>query len=359
MLSQVAEKSKECVFAATSPSLPYATKYLRLEHMHTNSTSPVIDIHVHVASIDPATGCHVSPRLYNSFIFRFLRWQQGIRPTDTPAEADAKFQKRFQREIDGAPSVKKCVILALDAVYDSSGRQDLENSTFYIPNDYIFRLCREDNRLLPGVSINPLRPDAIDELERCRELGALLVKWLPNTQGFDPGDSRFRPFRRKLAEVGMPLLSHTGNEYSLKSMDQTMGDPARLRPVLDDGVTVIAAHGGGEGYLAGGYLRPFIKMLLDYPNLHADTSALCLPIRLPCLFGLLKHPEVHHKLIHGSDAPLPIDARVFIGRLSLAQIRELNRISSSIERDYRIKQALGFPEAVFTRGAELLFNRPY
>ncbi|MDH4101361.1 MAG: hypothetical protein OEV28_12400, partial [Nitrospirota bacterium] len=80
----------------------------------------------------------------------------------------------------------------------------------------------------------------------------------------------------------------------------------------------------------------------------------CLPIRLPCLFGLLKHPEVHHKLIHGSDAPLPIDARVFVGRLSLAKIRELNRIPSSIERDYQIKLSLGFPSEIFTRGRAVL-----
>ncbi|MDH4101679.1 MAG: metal-dependent hydrolase, partial [Nitrospirota bacterium] len=146
---------------------------------------PAIDIHVHVASIDPATGCYISPRLYNSLIFRFLRWQLGISSSDTPAGADAKFQKRFQREMEGMHSLQQCVILALDSVYDSSGERDLGASTFYIPNDYIFRLCKEDSRLLPGASINPLRPDAIDELERCRERGAVLVKWLPNTQGFD------------------------------------------------------------------------------------------------------------------------------------------------------------------------------
>lgn len=315
---------------------------------------PVTDIHVHALSLDPATGCRISPRLYNSLIFRFMKWQMGIHPSDPPAEADAKFQKRLLNDLDNATSIKRFVILALDAVYDADGKQDLVASTFYIPNDYIFKLCREDKRLLPGVSINPMRPDALDELDRCLELGAALVKWLPNTQGFDPGNSMFKAFRRKLADMRLPLLSHTGNEYSLKSISQQLGDPGKLRPVLEEGATVIAAHGGGEGYLARGYLGPFVEMLLTYPNLYADTSALCLPIRLPCLFGLLRTPEVHHKLVHGSDCPLPIDARCLLGRLPLKMITELNRLPSSIERDYRIKKALGFPDDVFTRGAGLL-----
>ena len=91
-----------------------------------------------------------------------------------------------------------------------------------------------------------------------------------------------------------------------------------------------------------------------HPNLYADTSALSLPHRKRYLLKLLKHTEAHHKLIHGSDFPLPISAWGFLGHLPVAQIFKINRIESPILRDYVIKKELGFPKEVFTHAGEII-----
>jgi len=132
-------------------------------------------------------------------------------------------------------------------VYDGAGRLDEGRTDFLIFNDHVFAVTRGSARLLPGVSVNPSRRDALDELERCAERGAVLVKVLPNTQAFDPADRRFLPFYAALARLRLPLLSHVGYEFSIIGQDQSVGDPGRLRAALDEGVTVIAAHGCSSG----------------------------------------------------------------------------------------------------------------
>ena len=78
------------------------------------------------------------------------------------------------------------------------------------------------------MSINPNRRDALHEIDRCVEAGAALVKWLPNTQGIDPSDRKYKAFYRKLSDHGVPLLSHTGFEFTMKTVDQKLGDPEKL-----------------------------------------------------------------------------------------------------------------------------------
>ncbi|HSF04919.1 MAG TPA: amidohydrolase family protein, partial [Methylomirabilota bacterium] len=107
----------------------------------------------------------------------------------------------------------------------------------------------QPERFLAGVSINPQRRDAVDEVHRCAEAGAALVKVLPNAQQFDPGRVEYKAFYRALADRRLPLLSHVGYEFSLIGRDQSVGDPSRLRSPLDEGVTVIAAHACSFGVL--------------------------------------------------------------------------------------------------------------
>ena len=66
--------------------------------------------------------------------------------------------------------------------------------TLFVPNDYVIQLAHDHEEFIPAVSIHPARPDAIDELERCLEGGAAMMKCLPNCQNIDCSDDRFRPF---------------------------------------------------------------------------------------------------------------------------------------------------------------------
>jgi predicted TIM-barrel fold metal-dependent hydrolase len=96
--------------------------------------------------------------------------------------------ERLVRAIDQSSVLDKAVVLGMDGVYDSDGRLNESATEFMISNDYVFATAAaHPNRLLAGVSINPCRRDALDEVARCAERGAFLVKVLPNTQQFNPG----------------------------------------------------------------------------------------------------------------------------------------------------------------------------
>ncbi|HET6371039.1 MAG TPA: amidohydrolase family protein [Nitrospiria bacterium] len=316
---------------------------------------PIIDIHTHVFSLDPArSGCTLSPKSEKRALTYYLRWRNGIGLSEELAAAEEKFQAKWLQVIEETEQVDRIVILAHDAVYEKGGKLSEEKTHFYVPNDYVLALSKKHPKLLAGASVHPFRRDALEEIDRVMEQGAVLVKWLPNTQGFDPMDRDHIPFFRKLADRRVALLCHTGPEFALKSLDQSLGHPDRLRLALETGVTVIAAHGGGWGLLPQLGFKKFTMMLLDYPNFYTDTSALTLPPRSRYLIKLLDRPELHAKLVHGSDYPLPVSPWPFFGRIPLKEARRLSKIRSPIDRDLLIKKALGFPDAVFENAAVLI-----
>jgi uncharacterized protein len=268
----------------------------------------VIDCHVHLAAFRTAdNGCYISPKMLRSPLFRFLLWKHGL-DSDDATRSNQKYVDDLLAELRLSKYAEKAVLLGMDGVYDSNGRLDLESTDFLVGNDYVLALARSyPNEFLAGVSINPQRRDAIDELERCIEAGAKLVKVLPNVQGFDPANRQYISFYRKLAQHRVPFLSHVGYEFSLIGKDQSAGDPRKLRVPLDEGVTVIAAHGCSNGLIfSEPYLQTFLDLVSRYKNFYADVSALTQPNRFGMLFRLRRHPEVHNRLLFGTDYPLPV-----------------------------------------------------
>jgi len=265
----------------------------------------VIDCHVHLAALRTQdNGCYISPRLLNSPLFRFLRWHQGL-PVEDAARTNQKYVENLLSELLRSTHVEKAVLLAMDGVYDTRGMLDGAKTEFLVGNDYVLNLVRSHpDRFLPGVSINPQRRDAVEELERCVAAGAALVKVLPNAQGFEPADPRYRPFYKKMAQLRIPLLSHVGHEFSLPALEQSAGDPNKLRVALDEGVTVIAAHGCSAGlFLYERYLATFLDLVRRYGNFFSDLSALTLPNRISTLLRLRRYPETHDRLLFGTDYP--------------------------------------------------------
>jgi predicted TIM-barrel fold metal-dependent hydrolase len=230
----------------------------------------------------------------------------------------------------------------MDGVYDSAGALDESRTDFLIANDHVFAVARGSERFLPGVSINPARRDALDELERCAEKGAVLVKVLPNAQVFDPADRRFIPFYSALARHRLPLLSHVGYEFSLIGQDQSVGDPARLRAALDEGVTVIAAHGCSSGlFIREPHFPTMLDLARRYPGFYVDTSALTIPNRVGALFRLRRHPEIFDRLIFGTDYPLPVWAYPCLGRLDVPGYGQAWKARNRFDRQAVILDRLG------------------
>ena len=143
----------------------------------------MIDCHVHLAAFfEGSNGCYISPRMSQSPVFKFLLWKHGLSGL-TPGAANQQYVDNLLKELRASKYVEQAVLLGMDGVYDREGRLDQQSTEFLVSNDYVLNTTQtypED--FLAGVSINPQRRDAIDELHRCAEAGATLVKILPNTQ---------------------------------------------------------------------------------------------------------------------------------------------------------------------------------
>lgn len=298
-----------------------------------------IDVHVHLAALPEGdNGCYMSRRMIRSPSFRYLVWKQGL-DLSRPAVTNSTYIERLLVELKRSEKVGHVVLLGLDGVYDEKGRLDQAHTDFMISNRYVLEVCKQyPDYFLPGVSINPQRSDALEELARCAEEGAVLAKILPNAQRFDPSDKRYVPFYRALVKHKIPLLSHVGYEFSLIGQDQSAGDPARLRVPLEEGVWVIAAHACSYGLMfPEPYFKIFRELARDYPHFYADTSALTLPNRVRTLFLLRRHPELHERLIFGTDYPLPVFSYPAFGRTEIKALKA----ASAFDRQAKVLQILG------------------
>lgn len=317
-----------------------------------------IDIHVHVVALDPANGCFVSKRLQRHPVFIAWRGLKGYLGL-SPAEADRRYLADLAADVRGGEGIDKAVILAFDAVHDEAGRRDEARTRACVPNEYILAAAREyPDVFLPGVSVHPARLDALDEIDRLAELGAVLNKWVPSSQGIDPADAAYTRFYRKLAEKKLPLLTHTGYEHTVPAETQDWGSPNRLERALGEGVTVIAAHSGssGIGHLVE-YFPKYAALAAKWPNLYGDISAFTSVSRAAYLRPLLKNPLLVERSVQGSDYPIPAMPSLFVHRLGPREALEIARERNIFTRDYRIKKRLGAPEEVFYRAARVLNQR--
>jgi uncharacterized protein len=166
----------------------------------------ILDCHVHICACSPGHGW-MSDRLQKSLAFRFMRWRLGIIGYDEQTER--QLEAKLIETIDQTTWLDAAVVLAFDAVHDAEGRRDDANTHLYVTNDYVIELAKRHPKVLFGASVHPYRKDAVAELQRCVAAGAVLMKWLPITQGFNPADERCIPFYEAMAHHKLPLLSHT------------------------------------------------------------------------------------------------------------------------------------------------------
>ena len=315
--------------------------------MKTNTGVPgekaLIDCHVHLAALpDGDNGCFISPKLLKSPLFRFLLWKHRLSP-ERPRDANRKYLDDLLSELRASRHVQKAVLLGMDGFYDQTGLLNRQHTDFLISNDYVFKTVREHSDVfLAGPSINPQREDAIDEVHRCADAGAVLIKVLPNAQHFNPADPKYVPFFRTLAQRKLPFLSHVGYEFSLIGKDQSMGDPDRLRLALDEGVTVIAAHACSYGLmLYEKFLPIFHDFAKNYPNFYADISALTQPNRLRMLLHLRHYPELHERLLFGTDYPLSVFHMAAWGRVGPSRLMAMIRTKNRFDRQVEVCRGLG------------------
>lgn len=319
-----------------------------------------VDMHVHVGCIGTGgSGCYVSPRLRNSYKFGFYLDAFGVSEAELEAQGDVLLIQRLSKRVAASARVRKAVVLAMDGVIDEHGDIDYARTQVYVPNDYLIRELRAFDNLAFGASVNPYRPDALARLDRAKKQGAVLVKWIPAIMDIDPSDRRIIPFYERLIALGLPLLTHTGQERSFANARDELGDPERLRLPLELGVTVIAAHIATTGEVDGEEnFERLLPMFAQYPNLYADISSLTQINKLGYLRRALAHEDIVARLVYGSDWPLQFFPLVSpwyqIGHVPLARLKAVQAIRNPWDRDVALKEAMGVPAAVFARSAWLL-----
>ena len=320
----------------------------------------IVDLHVHTAGIGAGgSGAFVNREMRESWRFGIYLSAFGVSLEEIEAHGDALLIGRISERIGRSERIDRAVVLAMDGVVDRHGELDREATQVYVPNDFVAAETAHYDNLLFGASVNPYRPDALERLERARDQGAALVKWLPNIMHIDPGDEAIAPFYRRMAELGLPLLSHAGQERSFASARDEFGDPDRLRLPLETGVTVIAAHIAARGRTDGaGNFDRLVAMFERYPNLYADVSSLTQVNRLGYLKRALGIPGVAERLVYGSDWPLQFFPLVspwyHLRHIGFERARSLSRIDNAWDRDVGLKEALGLPRSVLRRSATLL-----
>ncbi len=324
-----------------------------------------IDCHVHLYARSDTSGGYNRPGFVREQIMQIIARRFGIDKRAGDEEAERIYLRYLAESVANA-EIDRAVLLAFDQIYQQDGTLD-DRSRFYVPNAYAARACAQyPDRFWLGASVHPHRTDALEALDRVKEAGAVLVKLLPNSQGFDPADASLVPYYRKLAELRLPLLAHCGYEHAIPVLDQSLGDPARLRLALDEGVTVIVAHAGTAGrFHRHETFGAFLRLLNDHPNCYGDTSALANfwrshylkalldPERLEKRYGVvLENP--FDRLIHGSDFPAPVTPLAF-GVKKASQIRaSVEDPNNVLQLDIASKRAMGVPDACMERGGELL-----
>jgi len=322
----------------------------------------IVDMHCHLAGVGAGdSGCFISPKLRDNWRFGIYLQAFGVTRQDIKGQGDRLLADRLSESLAQSKFVSKAVLLALDGVVDADGRLDTNRTEVYFPNEYVAEVCARHTNLLFGASVNPYRSDALERLEWAKNHGAVLVKWIPPIMAINPDDPQLAPFYRKLVELNLPLLTHTGEEKSFSRADESFGDPEKLRLPLSLGVTVIAAHiASSEKFDGERGPDRLAGLMREYPNLYTDISALTQLNKPGYLNEALTKPEFAGRLVYGTDFPLINTALVspwYSFHLSLRQKIQIWRVKNPWDRDVLMKHDLGVPTETFARSAQM-FGKP-
>lgn len=325
----------------------------------------IIDIHCHTAGIGAGgSGCFVSAAMRSSWRYHMFLRAFGVSGSELQRSGDGLIIRRLSETLSQSRRVKAAVILAMDGIVSEDGELDRNGTEIYIPNDFVAAETAKYPNLLFGASINPYRKDALQRLERVAADGAVLLKWLPSIQHIDPADEALIPFYLRLRELGLPLLTHTGNEESFTWAHNQLADPERLRLPLSVGVTVIAAHAASNGRNDGKQnFDRFAALCHQYDNLFADISALTQINRLGHMGRVLKHKHLHDRLLYGTDMPIlrtGITSPLFHAHcISPLKLRRILAEKNPWDRDVALKESLGVSLEMLGRSARLISSSAF
>ena len=187
---------------------------------------------------------------------------------------------------------------------------DTETSTGEPPdtNDYVASIVNKHPQQFTGfASVDPWKGRAsVIELERSvEELGLKGLKLHPIHQSFFPNDTHFYPLYEKAAELGVPVLFHTGFAGAGAGLPGGAGLKLKYSapiPYIDDvaadfpQLTIIMAHP------AWPWTEEQIAVSLHKANVFLDLSG-WLPRYIPETLIREVNTRLQDKVLFGSDYP--------------------------------------------------------
>ncbi len=299
-----------------------------------------VDFHVHL--LNPLMRVD---RLLPRLALRVLGRRMGLDPAALAADPYQAYISILIRLVRESKHVDRIVLFGVDARVDATGRELHRDALVCAGNDDLLAVYRANpDIIIPFFSVNPLRPDALELIDRYSELGFAGAKFLQNYWGVDTRQERFLPYFEKLAHKGLPLIVHLGSEGCVRS-DRTCEGIDMLAQPLAAGVTVVAAHmalsyrpltiwkafSRKEKNFSADYFR-LLEMLVVHDNLYADLSSLLTPVRAGVLSHLAAQEQVHQRLLFATDYPVPFSLLFSPCGLPLATRASLDRIANPFDR---------------------------
>lgn len=309
---------------------------------HQGTPLGTVDIHTHLL----APGLRFD-RMFDRVSLAFFGRRMGVEARALRKDPFGVYRDTFARLIGESHHVAQACLFGVDARCDAQGREVHRDRTVCSDNETVWETAQAyPDRFIPFFSINPLRPDALERIDEYAERGFKGAKFLQNYWGTDLNQERFLPYYESLVAHRLPLIVHIGMEYAVESVSAC--ESIRMVDLpLAAGVTVIAAH-IGMGAPSGGRFSPsafsrnprhfgpdyfgLLERLERQPNLYADLSATLVPFKARALRHLSQQRQVHHKLLFGTDYPVPFTILLNTYDLPYPRRREIARIDNPFDR---------------------------
>ncbi len=203
---------------------------------------------------------HTHPVLIQELAAKYPNYERSARQVFNIGN---NFQplETFLLQMDVA-GIERAVLLPIDC---RRARKDAVSS-----NEQVAELCALNSRFIGFASVDPLRKNAVRELENAvKKLGLKGLKLDPALQNFRVEDRKVFPVYGAASGLGIPLLIHTGMSWAPETPLERghplhLEEPIRRFPKLN----FVLAHWGWP------WVWEATALALKYPNVYLDTSCL-------------------------------------------------------------------------------------
>ena len=304
-----------------------------------------IDFHAHLLSP------HVEfTRVFDKVALTFFAKTLGTNKEQLLEKKYEGYVDAVINNIKTSKYVKKSVLLPVDGKVNTKGKELFRDKTVCSYSEDVYEVYKKYPELvIPFFSINPNRVDALDLIDRYVALGFQGAKFLQNFWDIDINDKKYIPYFEKIKEYDLPLIIHTGSEHAIDS--NPLYEKIEIaNQAIEIGCKVVIAHMGVDIVMEKNPLKlhnnlsfktqnfgedyyKSLEYLEKYENVYADLSALILFFRAKVIEDLAKNQKhLHHKLLFGTDYPVPQSVLFSYNSLSLQKRLEFEKIQNPLDR---------------------------